>query len=232
MSQQPLNEAYQNEILEAYQKISDTFDDFTQLMRRRVPYESWPPHCKIAGVNEDLGCIKPGEHIQLKIGPTPAPMPIPDFPKEMIDLCRKPIDNLEKIILEGWWKVQSTCRPDESFRAMLKVMMQWKIYLEARDKKQEAHGNIWDILKAQGMDPTKAFPMAMMSRLEDLGRAHNKLKDILDSELFENVSEHSPYWHSDHILEEKKLDDLREKISCLNDNLWDLMQILRTESER
>lgn len=48
---QPLNETYKNEILEVYRKISDTFDDFTELMRRRVPYESWPSHCKIDGVN-------------------------------------------------------------------------------------------------------------------------------------------------------------------------------------
>ena len=66
--EQPLNEAYDNNLLEAYQKISDTFDDFTQLMRSRTPYESCPEHCKIARVSEDLmGCI-PKEEI-MSLGP-------------------------------------------------------------------------------------------------------------------------------------------------------------------
>lgn len=228
---QPLNEAYKNEILEAYQKISDTFDDFTQLIRKRVPYEQWPDHCKIAGVNpEMLGCSHPNSEIR-KIVPPPEPMRIPDFPQEMLDLCQDPIDDLEKIILEGWRHVQSDCRPDESFRAMLKVMLKWKVYLESKQKKEEAQTNIWDILKAQGMDPTKAFSMGMISRIEDIGRAQNKLKTILDNDVFDTLSKHNPYWHSEHDIEADKLDEVRRQLSCLNDNLWDLWAVLRQESE-
>jgi hypothetical protein len=58
MPKQPLNEAYKNEVLEAYQKISDTFDEFTKLIRSRIPYENWPDHCKVAGLNKDLTCEK------------------------------------------------------------------------------------------------------------------------------------------------------------------------------
>lgn len=78
---QPLNEAYQNEILKAYQKISDTFDDFTQLMRSRVPYESWPKHCQIAGINHELlGLADPsGAHIQQMLDKPPIPMPNPEY---------------------------------------------------------------------------------------------------------------------------------------------------------
>ena len=123
---QPLNEAYKNEILEAYQKISDTFDDFTQLMRSRVPYEEWPKHCQIAGIN--------------------------------------PTSN------------------------------------QLEDK--------------------------MISRIKDMGRVQERLKAILDDEIFDTLSKHNPYWDSKHEPECDKLDDLRRKFSCFQDNLWDIMGIL------
>lgn len=160
---QPLNEAYQNEILESYQKISDTFDDFTQLMRSRVPYESWPKHCQIAGINPELlgPADPPGTYIQQKFDKPPVPMPIPDFTERTSN--------------------------------------------QLEDK--------------------------MISRIKDLGRAQEKLKMILDDEIFDRLSKHNPYWDSKYEPEGDKLDDLRRKFSCLSDNLWDIMGILRTEEE-
>lgn len=160
---QPLNEAYENEILEAYQKISDTFDDFTQLMRKRVPYESWPKHCQIAGINPDLlgPADPPGTHIQQRFDKPPVPMPIPDFTERTSN--------------------------------------------QLEDK--------------------------MISRIKDMGRAQERLKMILDDEIFDTLSKHNTYWHSIHEPESDKLDDLRRKFSCLSDNLWDIMGILRTEEE-
>ena len=161
---QPLNEAYKNEVLEAYQKISDTFDDFTQLMRKRVPYEQWPAHCQaIAGVNPEL------------LGPSSETPP--------------------------------------------------------RERGNFPTKDIWDVLRERGLNPMEAFPTAVISRLEDIGRAQARLKSILDDEIFENLSKHNPYWDSKHELEADKLDDLRRKISCLSDNLWDLWTILRKEEE-
>lgn len=170
-----------DELLQAYQKISDTFDDFTHLMRARVPYESWPPHCKIAGVNPDLlgpasgnlGCDAPGTPI--------------DFNSHLRRLEPVPIPEPEK--------------------------------------------NIWDLLKEKGFDPTKALPTAMISRIEDIGRAQQRLKSILDDDLFDNLSKHNTYWHSKYEPESDKLDDLRRKLSCLSDNLWDLMTILQKDEE-
>jgi len=238
MKMQPLNEAYKNEILEAYQKISDTFDDFTQLMRKRVPYEQWPDHCKIAGVSEhllgpaspDFGCTKPGEHIQVKIGATPKGIPIPDFQEELFKPSGDCAKDLEECIRLGWKYVQSDCRPDESFRAMLRVMIRWMAYLEAQKKKTECQDNIWDVMKARGLDPMKAFPIAAISRLEDFGRAQERLKNILDEDIF-HKSAFDPLWTSENPEFDQKLDDLRVKISCLEDNLWDLMAILRKEGE-
>ncbi len=159
---QPLNEAYKNEVLEAYQKISDTFDDFTQLMRKRVPYEQWPDHCKIAGVSEDFGCPPPGTKIK-GFDKTPQMIPIPDL-----------TDHTSNLIM------------------------------------------IIDRL---------------VYRIIDLGRVEEKIKNILDDEIFDTLSKHNPYWDSKHDLEADKLDDLRRKFSCLQDNLWDIMAILQKERE-
>ena len=176
MEEKPLDE-----LLEAYQKISDTFDDFTQLMRARVPYESWPKHCQIGGVNPELlgpasgnlGCDPPGTPI--------------DFDSHLKRLPPVPIPEPQK--------------------------------------------DIWALLKEKGFDPTKALPTAMISRIEDIGRAQQKLKTILDEDIFDITSKHNPYWNSKHEEESEKLDDLRRKISCLNDNLWDLMTILQRDEE-
>lgn len=71
----------------------------------------------------------------------------------------------------------------------------------------------------------------MISRIKDMGRVQERLKIILDDEIFETLSKHNTYWHSKHEPEADKLDDLRRKFSYFNDNLWDIMGILRTEEE-
>jgi len=147
------NQAYQNKILEAYQKISDTFDDFTQLMRKRVPYEQWPDHCKIKDMDIDSGEKHLFSH------ESPNSISIPDY-------TESPSSQLEDKII---------------------------------------------------------------CQIKDLGRIQERLKMILDDEIFDKTSKHNPYWYSKYEEEEDKLDELRIKLSCLNDNLWDIMAILRKE---
>ena len=150
---QPLNEAYHNEVLEAYAKISDTFDSFTQLMRSRVPVEEWPKDLQgIAGVSEEL--LGKSNQQVLTVSHCPPPEP------KQMDL---------------------------------------------------------------------SLPCAMISRIEDLGRAQHKLKMILDIDILNNLSKHDPYWNSDHEFECNKLHQIRIKLSCLSDELWDLWTILRKE---
>lgn len=226
MKMQPLNEAYKNEILEAYQKISDTFDDFTQLMRKRVPYEQWPDHCKIAGVSEHLlGAASPAG-----VDKPTTPVGIPDFTDLTSNQIAIVTKELEESLQKGWNHVQPSCRPDQSFRAMIQILNNFKRYMEAQNQLKKNKDNIWDILKARGLDPTKAFPMAMISRLEDFGRAQEKLKMILDDEIF-CKSAFDPFWTSKNPEFDQKLDDLREKISCLKNNLCDLWSILRKEDD-
>lgn len=186
---QPLNEAYSNELLEAYQKISDTFNDFTLLMRKRVPYEEWPDHCKIAGISEDLkGEAEESDPLQIK---TPL---VSSFKEEMRPHFSKCLEDLQESLNTGWYGVQSNCRPDVSFRAMVKIIEKWK-------------------------ESVESMPCDIISRVKDLGRAEEKLHCILKDEMFND-----PYFVSKNTY-------LRDKISQLSENLWDLMGILRDKDK-
>ena len=72
---------------------------------------------------------------------------------------------------------------------------------------------------------------SIISRLEDIGRAREHLKSILDDDAFENLSKHNPYFDSEHEVEADKLDDLRRKLSCISDKLWDLSAILTKQED-
>lgn len=43
-----------DKLLEAYEMISGSINDIQMLMLHRIPYEEWPPHLQIGGVNEEL----------------------------------------------------------------------------------------------------------------------------------------------------------------------------------
>jgi len=87
------------------------------------------------------------------------------------------------------------------------------------------------LVRQREINPFESLPAAVIARLEDFGRAQSKLKMILDDEIFDNLSKHDPYWdHADEIASDK-LYDIRMKLICLSDNLWDLWAILRREEE-
>ena len=69
----------------------------------------------------------------------------------------------------------------------------------------------------------------IIDRIEDIGRARQKLKSILDTEVFDNLSKHNPYWESKDEEMSERLYEIRMSLSCLNDNLWDLWAILNKE---
>ena len=71
----------------------------------------------------------------------------------------------------------------------------------------------------------------LVARVEDMGRARQFLENVLEHEIFDKTSKHNPYWESQHDAECDKLQDLRMILTCLNDNLWELMQILRPQYE-
>lgn len=71
----------------------------------------------------------------------------------------------------------------------------------------------------------------LVNCLQDMGRAYEKLKSSLDSELFNDLSKHNPYWESAHEPESDKLYDIRCRLSCLSDTLWDVVGLLDHREE-
>lgn len=86
-------------------------------------------------------------------------------------------------------------------------------------KQEEPINDIWDILKARGINPVKSLPMALISRLEDIGRAQQRLHMILQEEIFQH----------DYVLNNPE--KVNKDLTVLEDNLWDLWRILRKEEE-
>lgn len=216
MKEQPLNEAYHNEVLEAYQKISETFDNFTQLMRQRIPYENWPKNLQIAGVSDKLK----GEY-EKKTSES----------EQCANLTQNCIESLEDIIAQGWENCKPSSRPDESFRAMLKVMQGWKKYLDSLKMYGDHKKNIQEIMKSQGCDPLANLSNIVIRKIQDSARAEVMLLQVLENDLFRDLSKHNPYWDSEHEIESEKLYDTRCRLNCIKDTLWDVFGSLKGEEE-
>jgi hypothetical protein len=80
--------------------------------------------------------------------------------------------------------------------------------------------------------PWKDLFQSMADSNKKLGRIDQRLKDILDNDLFTSISRHDPIWHPENYdLSLDRLDILRGKISCLHDNLWEIVRILQNTDE-
>ena len=67
----------------------------------------------------------------------------------------------------------------------------------------------------------------LVSQVKNMGRAENIIIELLDEDLFKNLSKHNTYWHHKDDEVEEKFDNIRMKISCLHDNLWGVVDLLR-----
>ena len=67
---------------------------------------------------------------------------------------------------------------------------------------------------------------SITKRIEDLGRAREALNKILEHDLFDDLSKHSREWKSEDEIESDKLDDIRCKLSWIEDELHYVMGIL------
>ena len=110
---------------------------------------------------------------------------------------------LEEMIVNDKWKIIATGDPSKPFR---------------REDMDE-------------QELTKDFPMAMISRLEDIGRVKEKLLTILKDNVFKNLSKHNPYWDSEHETAADKLDDCRMKFGYIHDQLWDIVSVITGDEE-
>ena len=212
---QPLNETYTQDLLAKTSEIIDITRDIERLMIGRLPYDEWPERCKIAGVSEEL-----------KSGP-PSFSPIEETLLSETSQCAR---QLQDALDAGWPKIQGDCRPDESFRAMFKVMEKWLSYQRLQKSQSLCRDNIWDIMKAQRMPPESAYPLAMMARIESIGAVKALIKEILDDDIFDK-SAFGPFWTSKFPSFDRKLNEIREKISQIELSLTHVHNILNGDVE-
>ena len=69
-----------------------------------------------------------------------------------------------------------------------------------------------------------------LNRIQNMGRAEERLRELLRDEVFEMLSKHNPYWDSEHEVEAERLDFARRKFSGIQNDLWDIMAILTNEN--
>jgi hypothetical protein len=75
------------------------------------------------------------------------------------------------------------------------------------------------------------LPTTILKRIECIGRAQEKLDDLFNYDLFDNLSKHDPYWHSHHEPEADRLHDIRCKLSYILDKIAAIMNVLSWEEE-
>jgi len=139
--------------------------------------------------------------------------------------------NLQEAIAVAWPRIQVDQRPPHSFQAMARVMEKFRVFFEAKIRYFDAQKNIKESMMAAINPGEGSICSYLVSRMADIGRAQERITNILDDEIFRNLSKHNPYWHSEHDIEADKLHDVRCKLSCMMDNLWDLWSILKKDEE-
>lgn len=75
-------------------------------------------------------------------------------------------------------------------------------------------------------EPSTDLAKHLVKRIEDLGRIRELLKGVLRNEIFDELSKHDEWWHSAHLEEGEKLDELRRTFIGLQDELWTIQEIL------
>lgn len=70
----------------------------------------------------------------------------------------------------------------------------------------------------------------MIERVSDIGRIEILLKEVMDSELFDDLSKHNPYWQdTDRAKAEDRLYEIRCRLSGIQDGLWSVMEIINKD---
>ena len=71
----------------------------------------------------------------------------------------------------------------------------------------------------------------VLDRIESIGRAKEKLLDLSQMEIFDNLSKHNEYWDSNYEEEDEKLHDIRCTLGLISDRVADILSILYSRSD-
>ena len=70
----------------------------------------------------------------------------------------------------------------------------------------------------------------MIDKISDIGRIEILLKEVLDNELFDDLSKHNPYWQdTEQAKAEDRLYQIRWKLSAIKDGLWSVMEVINKD---
>ena len=70
---------------------------------------------------------------------------------------------------------------------------------------------------------------AMICRIEDIGRIEVILRNVLDNDVFDDLSKHNKYFHSDGMEDENKLYDLRCKLVGIQDGILEGLAVINKD---
>ena len=59
----------------------------------------------------------------------------------------------------------------------------------------------------------------LIKKIQEVGAALYILEEMINHEIFDNLSKHNPYWHSESEEDSEKLYEIRCKLSYLEDKL-------------
>lgn len=75
------------------------------------------------------------------------------------------------------------------------------------------------------MNPDEPTKLDWVRRLQDLGRIEERLRVLLNDNIFEYLSKHDPYWNENDSDEYDRLDECRMKFRHIQDQLYEVLEI-------
>lgn len=67
----------------------------------------------------------------------------------------------------------------------------------------------------------------VVKKLMDFGKVEQILSEVLEYEIFDDISKHSPYWQSENSEFEEKLYEIRSQLVFLEEKLFDALTIAK-----
>ena len=77
-----------------------------------------------------------------------------------------------------------------------------------------------------GHHPERSLGWYAAQMIQDRGRIDKTLLTLTEDEIFDDLSKHNPYFHSEHEVEAEKLEELRWKLSHIHEKLWEVISII------
>lgn len=71
----------------------------------------------------------------------------------------------------------------------------------------------------------------IISKLQSIGRVEEKIRELASDDIFDDLSKHNDYFHSEHETESETLYDLRMQLSRIQDVLGEVLEILIVDGD-